>query len=204
MKKGNNSGFTLVEVVVVVAVIAILAAVLTPYITKYIDDSKVAKARNECQVIAASVANFYKDIGQWPRSPRNGVGASTLYTGGSTPALLPNTYANFVTGTAAVGWNVGVALLDTHLATNTPTPNAWPIIGDQRWNGPYAATPIPLDPWGRPYLVYIPTTVGGNATTPIWVISAGPNGTINTLPAVTSIINSSAVGGNDDIGIRIR
>lgn len=203
MKKGNNSGFTLVEVVVVVAVIAILAAVLTPYITKYIDDSKIAKARNECQVIAASVANFYKDVGSWPRSPRNGAGASTLYTGGSAPQL-PAAYANFVTGTAQVGWNVGVALLDTHLVANTPTPNAWPTIGDQRWNGPYAAGPIPLDPWGRPYLVYIPATAVVNG--PIWVISAGPDGILQTLPAAQSIIAGTIVANrpNDDIGIRIR
>jgi len=57
MRKRNEKGFTLIEVVVVVAVIAILAAVLTPYITKYIDDSKIAKARNEVQVIGAAMSD---------------------------------------------------------------------------------------------------------------------------------------------------
>ena len=63
MRERNEKGFTLIEVVVVVAVIAILAAVLTPYITKYIDDSKIAKARNETQVVAAAVTNAYKVTG---------------------------------------------------------------------------------------------------------------------------------------------
>ena len=77
MRGRNEKGFTLIEVVVVVAVIAILAAVLTPYITKYIDDSKVAKARNEVQVIAAAVTNAYKDLGRWP----NRINAATNYGG---------------------------------------------------------------------------------------------------------------------------
>lgn len=198
MKNRNNSGFTLVEVVVVVAVIAILAAVLTPYITKYIDDSKIAKAKSECQVISAAMANFYKDVGQWPRNPRTGAGIAVHYTGGATPAL-PNTFANFVTGTAAAGWNVGVGLIDTHLVNNNPAPSAWPNSGEQRWNGPYASV-LPLDPWGRPYLVYIPAAATG-AAAPIWVVSAGPNGTMNTVPTATSIVNDPT---NDDIGIRLR
>ena len=88
MRKRNEKGFTLIEVVVVVAVIAILAAILTPYITKYIDDSRIAKARNEAQVIAAAVTNAYKDLGHWPNwndttgsAPYGG-----LYTGTVTPA----------------------------------------------------------------------------------------------------------------------
>lgn len=202
MKNRNNSGFTLVEVVVVVAVIAILAAVLTPYITKYIDDSKIAKAKSECQVISAAVANFYKDVAQWPRNPRGGTGVSVLYTGGANPAL-PNTFANFVSGTATAGWDVNVALIDTHLVNNNPAPSAWPTTGDQRWNGPYASV-LPLDPWGRPYLVYIPASASGNAA-PIWVVSAGPDGTMTTAPTANSIVNDSAAATfNDDIGIRLR
>ncbi|MDH3259048.1 MAG: prepilin-type N-terminal cleavage/methylation domain-containing protein, partial [Deltaproteobacteria bacterium] len=50
MKVRKNEGFTLVEVVVVIAVVAILAAILAPSIVKHIDDSKIAKAKNETQV----------------------------------------------------------------------------------------------------------------------------------------------------------
>lgn len=61
-RREREKGFTLIEVVVVVAVIAILAAILTPYITKYIEDSKIAKAKNETQVVAAAIVNAMKDL----------------------------------------------------------------------------------------------------------------------------------------------
>src|SRR4030043_2081822 len=73
-------GFTLIEVVVVVAVIAILAALLTPFITKYIDDSKVAKAKNETQVIGAAVVNALKDLGRWPNRNTATTDYHGLYT----------------------------------------------------------------------------------------------------------------------------
>jgi prepilin-type N-terminal cleavage/methylation domain-containing protein len=200
MKKGNNSGFTLVEVVVVVAVIAILAAVLTPYITKYIDDSKIAKAKNECQVISASVANFFKDTGGWPRTPWNGAAISVFYTG----TQLPNTYAAFVNGAGVTaGWNVNVAQLDPKFGPTAPA--GYPTTGEMRWNGPYASGPLPLDPWGRPYLVYVPAAAAGNAA-PIWIISAGPNQRMDTQPTAPSIVPGTMVNGQpqDDIGIRVR
>jgi len=86
MRREGEAGFTLIEVVVVVAVIAILAAVLTPYITKYIDDSKIAKARNEVQVVGGAMTNFYKDTGVWPSRNANGGAVAVLYTGSVTPA----------------------------------------------------------------------------------------------------------------------
>lgn len=199
MQEGNNGGFTLVEVVVVVAAIAILAAVLTPYVAKYIDDSKVAKARSEAQVIGAALAGFNRDVGRWPRNPRTDAGPAVFYTGGSTPAL-PGTFPNFVTGTAAAGWNVNPALIDTQLVTNAA---GWPTSGEQRWNGPYASV-LPLDPWGRPYLVYIPAIASGELA-PVWIVSAGPDGTMNSTPTAASIVNGIDNGvTNDDIGIRLR
>jgi len=193
MRKRNEKGFTLIEVVVVVAVIAILAAVLTPYITKYIDDSKVAKARNEAQVIAAAVTNAYKDLGRWP----NRINATTdyggLYTGATTPAAA---FFGAATGwtAAGAGWNA----LDTHLVTNGHT---YPATGDTRWAGPYAVT-LPVDPWGRPYVINAANfTSATTPPTPVWVLSAGPNGVINTSIATTP---AASVTGGDDIGFRVR
>src|SRR3990172_5080562 len=93
-ERRGEKGFTLIEVVVVVAVIAILAAILTPYITKYIDDSKIAKAKNETQVIAAAVVNAMKDLGRWPNRTNATVNYLGIYTG-TAPA------AAFFTG---AGW----------------------------------------------------------------------------------------------------
>jgi len=139
MRQRDEKGFTLIEVVVVVAVIAILAAVLTPYITKYIDDSKIAKARNEAQVIAAAVTNAYKDLGRWPNRNTAVADYGGLYTGAVTPT---SAFIN-----SAAGWAVAGALwspLDNQLVTNGP---GYPTTGDTKWAGPYATT-LPVDPWG--------------------------------------------------------
>ena len=194
MRKRNEKGFTLIEVVVVVAVIAILAAVLTPYITKYIDDSKIAKARNEVQVIAAAVTNAYKDPGRWPN--QIAVGNPANYAGLHTGAAAQTAAAVALIGGAA-GWDTTAANwspLDTHLVTNN---HGYLATGDTRWAGPYA-TALPLDPWGRPYVVNAANfTSVAVPPLPVWVLSAGPNGVINTA-------NTATVLGVDDIGFRVR
>jgi len=190
MRQRDEKGFTLIEVVVVVAVIAILAAVLTPYITKYIDDSKIAKARNEAQVIAAAVTNAYKDLGRWPNRNTAVTDYGGLFTGATAPVV-----AFFG---AATGWAAPAQFnsLDTHLVSNGHT---YPLAGDTRWAGPYAAT-LPVDPWGRPYVI----NAANFATVvvppiPVWVLSAGPNGVVET-----NIAAATTVTGGDDIGFRVR
>ncbi len=194
MRKRNEKGFTLIEVVVVVAVIAILAAVLTPYITKYIDDSKIAKARNESQVVGGSLTNFYKDVGNWPN--RNPTGVLTtpglLYTGTVTPATAGLfTAAPVVNPPVVAAWAGTVNTLDNSLLVNGTTGSAYPTSGDMQWKGPYVGSALPADPWGRPYMVNVA------ATGPIWVLSAGPNGKVQT-----RVIDNVVIG--DDIGFRVR
>jgi general secretion pathway protein G len=193
MGKRNEKGFTLIEVLVVVAVIAILAAVLTPYITKYIDDSKIAKARNEAQVIGAAMTNFYKDTGVWPnRNAAGVVGVLPYYTGTTTPTAAAIFTAVPVVVPAVVAWagSATAVPLDNSLLTNG-TGSAYPASGDLQWRGPYVGSALPADPWGRPYMVNVA------AAGPIWVLSAGPNGKVQTLVTGTVVIG-------DDIGFRVR
>jgi len=190
MRRKREAGFTLIEVVVVVAVIAILAAVLTPYITKYIDDSRIAKARNEVQVIGGALTNFYKDTGMWPSRNATGGAVAYLYTGTVTPA----TAAIFTTTPAVVPpvvpWSGTAAPLDNSLLTNG-TGNAYPPNGDMQWRGPYIGGALPADPWGKPYVVNFA------AAGPIWVLSAGANLKVQT-------DNTSTLVRGDDIGFRVR
>jgi prepilin-type N-terminal cleavage/methylation domain-containing protein len=196
MKKGSQSGFTLVEVVVVVAVIAILAAVLTPYITKYIDDSRIAKAKNETQVIGAAMANFYKDLGRWPNKTNAGGVYGGVYTGAvanAPTALIINGQAGWPAAGAA-NWDP----LTNHLPQNLRVYPAIPL--DPAWKGPYA-TALPLDPWGRPYMVNAVNFVqpaAPAAPIPVWVLSAGPNGVIDT-PINAATTNPLV----DDIAFRL-
>lgn len=43
MKKMNNEGFSLVELVIVIAIMAVLMAILAPQLLKYVDDSRRQK-----------------------------------------------------------------------------------------------------------------------------------------------------------------
>jgi len=192
-RRGKEGGFTLIEVVVVVAVIAILAAILTPFITKYIQDSRSARATNEAQVIAAAVTNAFKDLGRWPNRNTAAANYNGLYTGATTP---PPALFGTATGWAAAGvaWNN----LDTHLMQNGHT---YPATGGNRWAGPYA-TQLPLDPWGNPYVINAQEfTNPAIPPIPVWVLSAGPNGVIETNVGTAA---SPTVPQGDDIGVRIR
>lgn len=193
----GEKGFTLIEVIVVIAIVAILSAILTPTITKNIDDSKRARSVNECQVMAASLASFYKDLGRWPA--RNGAGTDNalnlLYGDGNTPTNAGGN-TRFWTGS----W--GAAVEDTftnQLIANDPAGggNSYPTTGDLAWRGPYA-TEYKSDPWGNRYacnIVYLWNVGANNAA---WVLSAGPDGMVNTI--VNQNVVNPVVGGDDIVG----
>ena len=200
-------GFTLIELTVVLAVIVTLALVITPSIANFINDSRVAKARNDCQTIASGVYQFFRDTGYFPlwrvaRKGGPGEPASRLEVLASrgNPPLedVPTLWSTGVTG--------GLA---EQLVNNTPgyalkTPNS-----QFGWNGPYFSSDIGADPWGNRYLINIglvdtspgAATSSGRPKAAVWVLSAGPNGTVET-PFAVSILSASP--GGDDIAVRVQ
>ncbi len=202
----RNSGFTLVEVVVVLAVVAILAAILTPNIVKNIKDSKIARAANETQVVAAALASFYKDLGRWPTS--NGSSANhpdylyRLFGDGAVPS---------VSGTDTGRWNDVDGRADTfanHLIENDPkdAANNYPdnTINPQpelKWSGPYIIK-VKADPWGNSYVCNISYTwYNGGNTNAVCVITGGSDRTINSeYEAPMSTFNTSG----DDLVTRLQ
>ena len=56
MKKLNNKGFTLIEIVIVIVIIAILAAMLVPSLTQWIDKSKQKTFISACGTIKTAAA----------------------------------------------------------------------------------------------------------------------------------------------------
>jgi prepilin-type N-terminal cleavage/methylation domain-containing protein len=191
----GRAGFTLVEVVVVIAVVALLAAILAPLIAKNIDDAKLARAENEAQVIAAALAAFYKDVGRWPTMDATGTynGVTQLATG---TAAVPGTTV------ASNGWDsdttgAGIDLLENHLYNNTPKgAAAYPTTGKRAWHGPYL-NEAPLDPWGTPYMVNVEATDSTTAVEKGFVISAGPNGVMDTAEGAVR----ATVPAGDDIAV---
>lgn len=201
----RNSGFTLIEMVVVLAVVAILAAILTPTIAKNINDAKVARATNESQVIGAAIGSFFKDVGRWPTA--NGTDLTDtiqlLYGPGDTPTIQGAGVDEEEFWLSTGGWAAN--LVDTfghHLVENNPGGGAtdYPSTGSElRWNGPYI-TEIKADPWGNHYSCNIWYTF--NTTTNfVGVWSAGPDRIANT--DAIQVATAVAVGG-DDIVFRLQ
>ena len=210
MKK-KNSGFTLIEVVVVLAVVAILAAILTPNIVKSINDSKIARATNEAQVIAASMGTFYKDLGRWPTKQNTadtGNHYYMLYGSGNTMSTGGNSSRWAKDGST---WAANKDDFNNHLSRNTPggaitSINQYPITGQFKWNGPYI-TKVEADPWGTHYSCNV-ISFWYNDTYKnyaIYVLSAGEDMAANTLynQSISDPANEPELTG-DDIGFRMK
>ncbi len=78
---------------------------------------------------------------------------------------------------------------------------AYPTSGSNQWRGPYLAESSPLDPWGRPYVVFVRSAFDASAVNykKIIVLSAGLNGVIDT--PFQARTNQDISG--DDLGVVI-
>ena len=91
MKKMNNKGFSLVELIIVIAIMAILAAALAPQLIKYLEESRKSTDNQACSTIKncfnAAMNNeaAYKEIVASSGSITIQVSGSTItYTGAGT------------------------------------------------------------------------------------------------------------------------
>jgi len=220
--RAPSAGFTLIEIIVVLAVVSALLVALAPAAFTYIRDAQVTQAQNDANRIAEAIGKFVQDTGVPPyknntttASPKSQV----KVTNTDFECLVSDTGFDFTTasdlttndswtgGTGAVTCQSGSATRDTlenHLITNTPnsagTARAYIATGKNAWKGPYLPS-IPSDPWGNKYLVNIGKT-DPSVSKGVWVISAGPNGNLETASDASN--TSSISAGGDDIIARVR
>lgn len=176
--RNRQGGFTLVEVIVVAGIIAILAGILVPLILKEIDESRITRAYGDVRSISAAFIVFKKDTGKWPNLDSSCSPAVTLLTG---DGVVPDNYS-------AVGFDDSLQIGYYAYFSGDDTG-----CYGSRWKGPYM-TYVTSDPWGNSYLVNAKDFSGAN---PVWILSAGPNGTFDT------VTSHQGVGG-DDVGVRIK
>ena len=74
----NESGFTLIEVMVVVVILGILAAFIVPRIAGRPDEAKIAKARHDIQTIETALDLYKLDTGVYPTTDQ-GLQALVLF-----------------------------------------------------------------------------------------------------------------------------
>lgn len=197
----KSKGFTLIELAVVLAIIAVLAAVLTPMVTGYLDQARIARAQADTRTIADAFKLHYRDTGRYP---------------------IWYTAANFTTGTIAAvgngkaifkgpgtqpadanGWTsaaTATTTLETWINANYTVVSTTTTFPKAGYRGPYVGV-IETDPWGNSYLVNA-GNLGSDSSSHSFVISAGPNGTLDTTKDQSTA--TALTIGSDDVVAMIK
>jgi len=194
MRLRNKKGFTLIEMVVILAVIGILAAVLTPMLISYIDDARQRRAESDVRTIGAAILAFNKDLRKWPiwKSTTASDPVDVLYSDAADAAEAE--------GAAAKGFDTSsnADTLENQLITNAPD---YSTSGKRKWRGPYLES-IDADPWGHRY--YVNAKYLHQSGYAAFVLSAGPNGKIETDGDPANLPTTFNGAGGDDIIYRIK
>jgi general secretion pathway protein G len=64
--RAKESGYTLMELLVVLAILGLLAAIATPMVLKYLDSAKLGTAKTEIANLSAGLDLFKYDVGRYP------------------------------------------------------------------------------------------------------------------------------------------
>lgn len=191
----KSRGFSLIELAIVLAVIAVLVGIMTPLVFTYLEDLRISRAQADVRTLADAIRLYRSDTGEYPifnnlaDASADTAAATLLTTGnGSSP-----TGTNWTTG-------IGTTNLESFLNGNFLNRPSATSGGRIVFRGPYVGS-IESDPWGNKYYLTAVNLVEGSAYY-AFVISAGPNGVLDTVRDQPKT-GAFTVGG-DDIVIRIR
>jgi general secretion pathway protein G len=84
-RRARSRGFTLIEIMVVVVILGILAAIVVPNIMDAPDKARVAKAKQDVQMIESALELYKLDNYVYP-STQQGLQALVAQPGGDPPA----------------------------------------------------------------------------------------------------------------------
>jgi general secretion pathway protein G len=68
MRRQNQRGFTLVEMLVVITIIGMIMALVGPRVLAYLGDSRLKAAKIQIQSFSSALDLFYLDSGRYPSS----------------------------------------------------------------------------------------------------------------------------------------
>ncbi|MGH0034367.1 MAG: type IV pilin protein [Myxococcota bacterium] len=99
-ERGQNAGFTLIELMITVAIIGVLAAIAVPSFVKYQNTSKRAEAYTNLAGLAKSQKSYYAEFGRYV-----GVASEPLGLTGDVPTSTKRDSSGWdLTPFASVGW----------------------------------------------------------------------------------------------------
>ena len=128
MKKLNNSGFTLVEIMIVVAIIALLAAIAIPNLVRAKVSSNDAVAKATLKSIATAFENYYTTNNQYPPATTSLIGAAPPYL---TLDYFTGTHNGFTYSVASLTsytYQISANPVSTNLGTTTFTISTGSVI----------------------------------------------------------------------------
>jgi len=158
----------LLEALVACSVLVSLSGVVMPVVAEGAQNARLQDANEGVQGIADALRDYSSDTLFLPTGARGRTNLSWLYGPGEMP-----TDNSFAEGGEARS-------LDDFLVNDA--------MGGGNWNGPYVAD-LQADPWGQAYLVNVDGWL--DLRERALVLSAGPNGRVETSPY------ARAAGGDD-------
>ncbi|HEY2988022.1 MAG TPA: hypothetical protein VGL11_09870 [Candidatus Binatia bacterium] len=217
-KRGREQGFTLLELVLVSGIIVLFISLLVPLGRESSDQAGIVRAKTDTFAIATALSSFFSDLDHFPSC--NGSDCATLNDAANNLRFLAfcrGAESCAATYPMAPSWNLEKNQERSparnnaynHLVVNSPPGPFAKGYREGQWKGPYLGN-VGLDPYGKAYIVHIgamekkgcPAGSGGEPPfcfAPVrgakgWILSAGPNGILDTAP------NATVLAG-DDIGM---
>jgi prepilin-type N-terminal cleavage/methylation domain-containing protein len=204
------AGFTLIEIVITMIIVLVMALIFVPLLVSYVVDARIAKARADVRAIGEAILRFERDTGRFP-----------MFSSGS--GFLPDSSANVVRmegagltpyTNPASDWTRTAGFTDSDCAASCTFHTMGVLLSNDigypvtsslgkpfKWKGPYIA--VTEDPWGYKYLVNI-INAKSSSTGAVIVVSAGPDGTLQTNFNPLRTTTNVGPATSDDITYRIR
>jgi type IV pilus assembly protein PilA len=95
MKKMNNKGFSLVELIIVIAIMAILVGVLAPQFIKYVEQSRESTDISSIDECKKAVETFVADYNPGGSITVTATGSVINISGGSNPTFDTSKQADY-------------------------------------------------------------------------------------------------------------
>lgn len=124
MKKMNNKGFSLIELIIVIAIMAVLVAIIAPNLSKYLGSSKKQTDKKNIDEVVSQVKNCISDASindvDPTDDPTTSKAAEYTLTGEGNNATTCSAGANGTTEFAAL---ITKALADTNTTSKEKSSN---------------------------------------------------------------------------------